>query len=179
MLIEADHFHGLLEHVTNQAPDLLTACRWLACGPDFAPLILDEQLPEPSPGDLAHLIRVLGRAPLDARETGQALLDANDRLVAGVDVALELLIAAGEQEWSHPTEILGRPCRSFSRLLDACQERLESTDGEPCPHLESVEEKLERAVRIEANARRRRAGSNFRVLEPGGRHEVAQGSHPG
>ncbi len=65
MLIEADDFHGLLEHVTTQAPDLLTACRWLACGPDFAPLILDEKLPEPSPGvheKLQRAVRIEGNA---------------------------------------------------------------------------------------------------------------------
>ncbi len=157
MLIEADDFHAFLEHVTTKAPDLLIACQWLACGPDFAPLILGEETPEPSPLDLAHLIRVMDTAPPEAHEAGRALFDANDRLVAGVEVALERLLAAGEQEWSHPTEILGRPCRAFSRLLDGCHARLESANGERQPHLESVREKLERAVRIEAKARRRRA----------------------
>ncbi len=160
VLIETDHFHAFLEHVTAEAPDLATACRWLACGPKLAPLILGEDVSEPSPTDLAQLAGLLETATPVAVAAGRALFVARSRFLAELDVALERLIAAGDAEWSHPTQIL-RPCPDYGQLLAACRARLESADGDHRRQLESVEEKLERAVRIEANARRRRAAAGL------------------
>ncbi|MCP3963846.1 MAG: hypothetical protein GY719_38915, partial [bacterium] len=70
------------------------------------------------------------------------------------DLALERLLAAAEDEWHHPSEILGHAGPSFARLHAASLERPEAGNG--ARRLESVREKLARAATLEATARRRR-----------------------
>ncbi len=155
MLIESDHFHALLEHVQGVAPDLLTTCRWLACGPGMAPLILGEEVAEPSPADLVRLAGLLETAPLQVATAGHSLFAVHRRLVAEHDVALERLLAT-ERPWSHPIQVLGRYRAGFAQLLAACDGHLESARGNRRRQLETVRQKLERAVTLEAKARQRR-----------------------
>ncbi len=61
-LIEADHFHALLDHLRTAAPDLVPACRWLACGPSMAPLILGRDAGRPSAAGLARLAAMIDGA---------------------------------------------------------------------------------------------------------------------
>ena len=168
-LIEADDLYALLEYVAAEVPDLLTTCRWLACGPGIAPLVLGEDARRPPVTELTRLVALLETAPPEIEAAGRGLVAPYKRHLAELDVALERLIDAGAA-WSHPTQVLGRPCPDFSLLLAACHDRIASEPdplaSEPDPlanehagprqHLETVRRKLESAVRVEARARRRR-----------------------
>ena len=154
-LIESFCYHALLEHLEAQAPDLVTTCRWLACGPTMAPLVLGEDARPPSGEDIARLESEVANAPAAAAAGGQALFAARARQRAAAAAALEHLVAASEDDWSHPTEILGRRCPDFGEILEACRAHLETPGA--ARRLQRVAEKLERAVRVETAALRRRA----------------------
>ncbi len=153
-LIEADHFHALLDHLVD-TPDLADACRWLACGPSMAPLILGEDARRPSSVELARLAALFDSAPPQAAQVGRALLAAHEDWLAEIDIALERLILAKEP-WSHPTQILGRPCPDLAQVSDACHELLEDLIDEELMRLVEIRMKLDRAARLDALARRRR-----------------------
>ncbi len=152
-LIEPHHARALLEQIAAQAPDLLNACRWLLLDPRLAPLILDDDARQPSLPELTRLIHLLHQTPAGRAAAGPA----RSLLAAALDLPLERLFAAGEADWHHPTEILGRLCPDFTALLAACLARLENANGDR-PRLAGVRAKLERAARIEGAARRRREG---------------------
>ena len=152
--IETQNFRLLLEQVASKSPDLVTTCRWLACGPDMAPLILGEDAAHPSADDLARLAALLEAAPSEAAAGGRALLAAHSQGLAEIDVALERLVDA--PAWAHPTEVLGRPCPDLTQLLNACNNRLGEENGDRRHQLETAHLKLERAVRLEAKAQQRR-----------------------
>lgn len=161
-LIESEDLPALLEHVAAEAPDLLATCRWFACGPSMAPLILGEEARRPPVTEVTRLAALLEAAPPEVKAAGRGLIAPYERFLAELDVSLERLIDAGAA-WSHPIQVLGRPCPDFSQLLAACHERIASEQdrlvGEHADrrrHLETVRQKLERAVRVEARARQRR-----------------------
>lgn len=174
VLIHNHPFLALLEHVTAVAPELLTACRWLTCGPRVAPLILGKDT-RPTNAEMSRLIGVFHTAPPAAFDAGHLLLTAYSRFFAEVEVALGCLIAADENAWSHPTQILGRPCADFAQLLATCRQRLETATGTERQRLKTIATKLERAVRIEARARQRRSGIRSLPLKKG---RPARGSGP-
>lgn len=159
MPIESSDFQLLVDHLAAEAPDLVGACRWLACGPSMAPLILGQDAAQPSDGELARLAASIETGPPEAAAAGRALLATHGARASEVTIALSHLIAAGE-EWSHPTQILGRPCVDFNLLHTACLERIEAAVGHRRRRLEGVRDKLERAVRLEVTAKRRREGSS-------------------
>ncbi len=150
--LQPHQIRALLAHVTAHAPALLATCRWLLVDPRLALLLGDDARP-PATADLARFLRLLRDAPAEAAATGHALLAARSRLAAELDLALERLLAAAEDDWTHPTEILGRPCPGFAELHAASLDRLESRNGDR-RRLESVRDKLARAARLEATARR-------------------------
>ncbi len=156
-LLRPHQIEALVEHVTAHAPDLLTVCRWLLVVPRLVPLIFGQDARPPSAADLSRFLRLLRAAPPEAAAAGHALLIARSRLAAELDLALERLLAAAEHEWRHPSEILGRPCPDFAALHAASLDRLEARNGDR-RRLENARDKLERAVRLEAAARRRREG---------------------
>lgn len=156
-LLRPHQILALVEHVTTHAPDLLAVCRWLLVDPRLAPLILDRDTNPPSAADLARFLRLLRAAPPGAASAGHALWLARSRLAAELDLALERLLAEDEDDWHHPVEILGRPCPDFAALHAASRERSEVGNGDR-RRLESVRDKLARAARLEATARRRRQG---------------------
>ncbi len=156
-LLRPHQIEALVQHVTAHAPDLLATCRWLLVDPRLAPLILGPDTLAPSAADLSRFLRLLRQAPPEAAAAGNALLVACSRLAAELDLALERLLAAAENAWLHPTEILGRPCPSFARLYQASLDRPETGNGDR-QRLDSVRDKLLRAMRLEATARRRREG---------------------
>ena len=161
--IESHLIRTLLEYVDAEAPELLTASRWLAIDPKMAPLILGEDARQPSTTELARLVELIEAAPIEVAAAGRALFAARNSIVAEIDVGLERLLTAGEQGWSHPTEILGRPCPDFAQLLAGCRARLDTAVGKCRRRLESIHEKLERAVRVDAKARRRRTRGRSRA----------------
>ncbi len=156
-LLQPHQIQAFLDHLTAHAPDLLPTCRWLLVDPRLAPAILGDAASPPSSTDLARFLRLLRHAPPEAAAAGHALLTARARLTAELDLALERLLAASEDDWHHPTEILGRPCPDFARLHAALLERPESANGDR-RRFETVRDRLERAARLEATARRRREG---------------------
>ncbi len=158
-MLRPHEIQALLQHLTTHAPDLLATCRWLLVDPRLAPFILGNEARPPSAADLARFLRLLRHAPPEAAAAGHALLVARGRLAADLDLALERLLAAAEDDWHHPTEILGRPCPDFSALLTVALARPEIRNGDR-RHLESVREKLARAASLEATARRRREGGS-------------------
>ncbi len=110
-MIRPHQIETLVQHVTAQAPDLLATCRWLLVDPRIAPLILGAAARPPSATDLARFLHLLRHAPPEVANAGHLLLAARGRLAAELDLALERLLAAAEDEWRHPTEILG-PART-------------------------------------------------------------------
>ncbi len=156
-LLRPHQIQALVDHLTARAPDLLATVRWLLVDPRLAPAILGAAARPPSQADLARFLHLLRDAPPEAATAGHVLLTARGRLAAEMDLALERLLAAAEDEWHHPTEILGRPCPDFAELYAATFDRPESRNGDR-RHLESVRQKLALAGRLEANARRRREG---------------------
>ncbi len=154
-MIRPHQIETLVQHVTAQAPDLLATCRWLLVDPRLAPHILGAAARPPSAADLARFLHLLRDAPPEVATAGNVLLAARGRLAAELDLALERLLAAAEDEWRHPTEILGRPCPDFAALFAASFDRPESANGDR-RRLDSVREKLALAVSLEASARRRR-----------------------
>ncbi len=156
-MLRPHQIEALVEHVTAQAPDLLATCRWLLVDPRLAPVILGHDAGPPSAADLSRFLHLLREAPPEAATAGHVLLAARGRLAAEMDLALERLLAAAEDEWHHPTEILGRPCPDFATLHAVSFDRPESANGDH-HRLESVRDKLALAARLEAVARRRRQG---------------------
>ncbi len=104
---------------------------------------------------LSRFLHLLRDAPPEVAAAGNALLVARGRLITELHLALERLLTAAEDEWRHPAEILGRPCPDFTALHVESLMRPESGNGDR-RRLASVGEKLDRAIRIEASARRRR-----------------------
>ncbi len=156
-LLRPHQIEALVEHVTACAPELLATCRWLLVDPRLAPFILGYQVRPPSAAELSRFLRLLRAAPPEAAAAGNALLVARSRLTAELDLALERLLAAAEDEWRHPAEILGRPCPDFAALLTESLTRPGAGNGDR-RRLGSVRDKLRRAMRLEATARRRREG---------------------
>ncbi len=154
-LIRSHQIEALVEHVTAHAPDLLPTSRWLLIDPRLAPVILGPEARAPSAADLSRFLRLLREAPAEAAAAGHTLLVARSRLTAELDFALEHLLAAADNEWHHPAEVLGRPCPSFARLYQASSDRPESGNGAR-RRLASARDKLLRAMRLEATARQRR-----------------------
>ncbi len=157
-LLRPHQIEALVEHVTACAPELLATCRWLLVDPRLAPFILGYQVRPPSAAELSRFLRLLRAAPPEAAAAGNALLVARSRLTAELDLALERLLAAAEGDWHHPSEILGHAGPGFARLHAASLERPEAGNGGR--RLESIREKLARAARLEATARRRREGGS-------------------
>ncbi len=145
---------ALVDHVTAHAPDHLATCRWLLVDPRVAAVILGTETPPPSATDLARFLHLLRHAPPEVANAGHLLLAARGRLAAELDLALERLFAAAEDDWHHPSEILGHAGPGFARLHAASLERPEAGNGGR--RLVSVRDKLARAARLEASARRRR-----------------------
>ena len=88
---------------------------------------------------------------------GHALIQTSDLAAeAYLDLFLDQLLAAGT-EWHHPVQVLGRPHRDYTKLLAACTRRLERARGARRRHLVEITVKLERALRIEEGARKKRA----------------------
>ena len=158
--VEARELQPVFEQVRQQDADLLPVCRWLAAGPPLAELVLDgERGREPSVDELVKLLRLLALGEPALRATGRWLVAKSEHAAtAEMEHGLDQLIATDPARWSHPTQVLPRPCPEFHRLLAACLLRLEDASGEARRQLEEIREKLERAVRIEESARRRRAG---------------------
>ncbi len=156
-LLRPHQLEALVEHVTAHAPDLLATCRWLLVDPRLAPVLLGNIVRPPAAADLSCFLRLLREAPPEVATAGHVLLAARGRLAAELDLALERLLAAAENEWHHPAEILGRPCPDFAEIYAVTFDRPETGNGDR-RRLESVRDKLARAVRLEATARRRREG---------------------
>ncbi len=154
-LINSVCYQALIQYLEAETPDLVRTCQWLACGPTMATVVLGEDIRRPTDEDVADLERELANAPATAAYAGRELFAARARLRAEATAALEFLLAAGEDDWSHPTQILGRRCPDFAEILDVCEDHMETVGGAGSL-LEDVAEKLERAARIEAKALKRR-----------------------
>ncbi len=157
--IEQDDVAALLDHVGAKQPELLPACRWLALGRRLAPLILGQEWRVATLADLARLLRLVDGEAEQVEAAGWVLVAAAD-LGGEAQVAhgLDLLIEADASRWRHPAQVLRPPRPELGRLLAGCEARLEEAEGEARKRLEGVREKLERAVRLEERARRRRLG---------------------
>lgn len=69
-------------------------------------------------------------------------------------------------EWSHPSQVFQRPRPPLIPLLEACVARLDGgAAGEDAQGLTAVREKLERAIRIEEAASRRRRNRKSRAKD--------------
>ena len=149
--------HLLFEYLEHHAPETLPWWRWLVFGPGLASLASFEGLMrEPTYEELGALWHQMDLAPPPVEAAGRWLIDERQDAVAALDRSLAKLVAADPASWRWPTQILRRPCPQFRWLLDSCVDRLKSASGASRRRLQGVREKLERAVRIEESARRRR-----------------------
>ena len=80
---------------------------------------------------------------------------------AQVEACLDLLVEADPARWNHPVQVLSRPRPELGALLAGCSKRLAGAGEDARGRLHDVRGKLERAVRIESNARMRRAGGQL------------------
>ncbi len=103
---------------------------------------------EPTAG-AGHLRRQLNRAI--------RLLIAPPPAATPVDLEADLDRLVATPGWEHPASALDRPRPDLGELLAACRSRLATAeDAGDRRRLAEVEARLERAHRIEQNARRRR-----------------------
>ncbi len=155
--IEQDNAAALLEHVAAVDPELLPACRWLVLGGRLAPMIINQEGRVPEFGDLVRLLHVTGGQAPELEEMVRSMVAGNELgAEAAVEAGLDLLVEADASRWAHPVQVLSRPRPELGALLAGCVRRLEGAGDKVRERLESVRGKLERAVRIEDTARRRR-----------------------
>lgn len=133
----------------------------------LAPETVGRETLEASRGSLAHILELLELAersllpcrPAAADQTAlvrsevERVLWMLSRLV--LELHLDRLLET--DGWEHPTQVLERPRPNLDELLSVCQGRIEKTQ-DPLwqQRLRTIQEKLERAQRIEVKARRRR-----------------------
>ncbi len=147
----------LFDLLDREAPDLRPVCRWLIVGPELAAAILADHARPPTAAELTALMRLLGRRAPELLAAGQWLVEGSEHAAAvRVELQLDRLVATDIDAWEHPTQALERPLADFEQLLAACAGRRQRARGARRRHLEQIEAKLERAVRIAATARRRR-----------------------
>ena len=164
--INPDGAATLLEHVARVEPGLLPVCRWLVLGRRLAPLILSTQakgddstpfMRAPTLDDLVRLLHTMeGTTPELEANARSIVAESELGAQAEVEAGLDRLLDADPSRWAHPTQVLSRPYPELSDLLACCLRRLEDVLGAERRQLVAVRKKLERAVRIEGNARRRR-----------------------
>ncbi len=160
--IEQHDAAALLELVAKADPDLLPACRWLVLGRRLAPSILKQEGRVPVFGELVRLLHLVDGEASELEAMARSMVAGNELgAEAEVEARLDQLVAAHASEWAHPAQVLRRPFPELGALLASCLQRLAGRDdrkagGDARERLESVKENLERAVRIEGNARRRR-----------------------
>lgn len=147
----------LFDLLDREAPNLRPVCRWLIVGPELAAAILAEHSRPPVAAELTALVRLLERRAPELVDVGLWLVEASEHAEAvRVELQLDRLIAADIDAWEYPTQALDRPLPDLERLLAGCALRRRRARGARRRHLERVEAKLERAVRIAESARRRR-----------------------
>lgn len=153
----AEELTALFEILAREAAELRPACRWLIVGPEMATAILGQHARPPTVDDLTRLVRLLEDQAPELMPVGWWLVNASDHAEATqAEIQLDQLIAADLDAWQHPTQVLDRPRPDFELLLTWCQSRRRQRRGSELERLAAIEAKLERAVRIEAIARRRR-----------------------
>ncbi len=103
-LLRPHQIEALVQHVTTHASDLLATCRWLLVDPRLGAAILGKRVGPPAATDLSRFLRLLREAPSEVATAGHVLLAARSRLAAELDLALERLLAAAENDWHHPAE---------------------------------------------------------------------------
>ena len=147
----------LFDLLDREAPDLRPVCRWLIVGPELAAAILADHARPPTAAELTALMRLLDRRAPDLLAAGQWLVEGSEHAAAvRVELQLDRLVATDIDAWEYPTQALEQPLADFEQLLAACAGRRKRARGARRRHLEQIEAKLERAVRIAATARRRR-----------------------
>ena len=147
----------LFDLLGREAPELIPICRWLIVGPELSAAILAEHCRPPTAAELTTLVRLLEHRAPDLVASGLWLVEVSEHTEAvQVELQLDRLIAADIDAWEYPTQALDRPLPDFERMLAALILRRQRARGAKREHLERVEAKLERAVRISESARRRR-----------------------
>ncbi|MEE8524160.1 MAG: hypothetical protein V3T72_09540 [Thermoanaerobaculia bacterium] len=78
------------------------------------------------------------------------------------------------EDWQHPTQVLDRPRPEPKALLALCEARLEGAEEPERTRLQDTRHKLERAARIDAEARhnRERLRRREQRLGSGGRRPL-------
>ena len=74
--------------------------------------------------------------------------------MVGAKAAFRELVVA--TDWEYPGEVLSPPRPDFGAILRVCEARLEEAEGAFRQHLAEIHRKLDKAVRIDEEARRRR-----------------------
>ena len=156
-ILELPSFKSLERLVTlirNEKPELLATCRHLVLGPGLSSLLLEEPA-EPEAVELASFLRLLRRHALDLLPLGRELVAGSDAAEqAFAELAVDELLRSST--WEHPTQILDRPRPELEALLRACQARRKRARGQRRAEIDEAIFKVDRAVRIESSARKRR-----------------------
>jgi len=144
----------LFDLVAEAGGALLPCCRWLVHGPGLAAILGPDE--PPTLEQVTALLRLLRSQAPELLETGLALVRKSEHGDdAYVEICVDLLLET--PDWQHPTQVLEPPRPDFPRLLEASLARRRPSHVSSSTELDAVIEKLERAVRIAENARKRRA----------------------
>ncbi len=154
---DRDPMTSLLDLLRRHAPELLPICRYLILGPYLAGAMLSEHSRPPTVRELIALKRAVDRHGPSLATYLTSLLAASGKSPAvRIELQLDRLIELDPSLWTHPSHVLEKPIPDAAELLGACRLRMEEAGDDESERLAGVEEKLERAVRIEDKARERR-----------------------
>lgn len=149
-------------------------CKRLLFGPELYRCLNNDHDEEPGVEQIVTWLRWLRDEDSRLFSWGAAAARLDHR---GTEILVELhldeLLTA--DEWSHPSQVLVRPRPPLSRLLGACVARIEmqgkaatdegTSNGGSRTQLLEAQEKLERAIRIEETARKRRRNRKNKTKE--------------
>lgn len=155
----AKDYSSLDQLLSVEAPNLRPIIRWLSLDPELACSLFETETREPTFGELGQLVRVVQRGAPGLMGALQLLVLRSDHAeVLHAEIQLDLLLAEDPAAWSHPVQVLERPRAPYDALLKACEQRLTEPLAEESTteRLDSVRQKLARAVRIATTAKRRR-----------------------
>jgi len=127
-------------------------------GPLLAGAVVGEPSRPPTVRELIALKRAVEHHGPSMTALLASVIEASGQSPAvRIETQLNRLLELDPALWTHPSHVLERPHSDVAELLGASRIRMESAGEEEKARLVGVEEKLERAVRIEDRARERRA----------------------
>ncbi len=138
--------------------------RRLLLGPEIHRLMGGDGEWEPTLDEVVRWLRHLRDSDSDLLSWALVAVRLDHRALAILqELDLDQLLTT--ENWSHPSQVFQRPRPPLAPLLEACVARLNGAEGTDHRRLIEVREKLERAIRIEEAASRRRRNRKNRAKD--------------